>query len=191
MRRRSASTAPTSPPCSASTRPSDGAPFRGEARHRPLGYRAEMPQNTVLVAVDGSELALDAARSGLALLAPGAAVAFVTCVEPSDPTLVTGTGMAGGVMSAEELETIDSEYVAGGNDAVEAAAAALDRADAEKVVLRGDPGPALCDLARERDARAIVMGSRGRGGIKRALLGSVSDYVVRNAHCPVIITRPA
>jgi nucleotide-binding universal stress UspA family protein len=150
-----------------------------------------MPQNIVLVAVDGSEVALDAARSGLALLAPDAAVAFVTCVEPSDPTLVTGTGMAGGVMSAEELETIDNEYEASGNDAVEAAATALGRAGAETVVLRGDAGPALCDLARERDARAIVMGSRGRGGIKRALLGSVSDHVVRNAHCPVIITRPA
>ena len=165
--------------------------MRGETRHQRLGYGSEMPQNVVLVAVDGSELALDAARSGLALLAPDAVVAFVTCVEASDPTLVTGTGMAGGVMSAEELETIDNEYVASGNDAVEAAATALGRADAERVVLRGDAGPALCDLARERDARAIVMGSRGRGGIKRALLGSVSDHVVRNAHCPVIITRPA
>jgi nucleotide-binding universal stress UspA family protein len=35
------------------------------------------------------------------------------------------------------------------------------------------------------------MGSRGRGGIKRALLGSVSDFVVRNASCPVVITGPA
>jgi nucleotide-binding universal stress UspA family protein len=34
------------------------------------------------------------------------------------------------------------------------------------------------------------MGSRGRGGIKRALLGSVSDHVVRNAPCPVVIARP-
>jgi len=33
------------------------------------------------------------------------------------------------------------------------------------------------------------MGSRGRGGVKRALLGSVSDYVTRNAPCSVVITR--
>jgi nucleotide-binding universal stress UspA family protein len=57
-------------------------------------------------------------------------------------------------------------------------------------VLRGSPGPALCSLARSIDAQAIVMGSRGRGGIKRALLGSVSDHVVRNAPCPVVIVGP-
>jgi nucleotide-binding universal stress UspA family protein len=46
----------------------------------------------------------------------------------------------------------------------------------------------LCELAEEIGAGAIVIGSRGRGGFKRALLGSVSDYVVRNAPCPVVVT---
>jgi nucleotide-binding universal stress UspA family protein len=35
----------------------------------------------------------------------------------------------------------------------------------------------------------IVMGSRGLGGIRRALMGSVSDAVVRHAHCPVLVVR--
>ena len=35
----------------------------------------------------------------------------------------------------------------------------------------------------------IVLGSRGRGGIRRALMGSVSDAVVRHAHCPVLVVR--
>jgi nucleotide-binding universal stress UspA family protein len=73
---------------------------------------------------------------------------------------------------------------------VEQAAAALNVDGIELLVRRGDPGPALCQLAEELSAQAIVMGSRGRGGLKRALLGSVSDYVVRNAPCTVIITRP-
>jgi nucleotide-binding universal stress UspA family protein len=34
-----------------------------------------------------------------------------------------------------------------------------------------------------------VMGSRGLGGIRRALMGSVSDSVVRHAHCPVLVVR--
>ena len=59
----------------------------------------------------------------------------------------------------------------------------------EALVIEGEPGPALCKLAQEVDAAAIVVGSRGRGGIKRAFLGSVSDYVVRNAPCSVVVTR--
>jgi nucleotide-binding universal stress UspA family protein len=149
-----------------------------------------MLPNNVLVAVDGSETSLDAARAGLALLADDTPVVIVTVVETSDPTLVTGSGMAGGVMSAEELDLLDEGRVAEGEAALTAALAALGCDDADTIVVRGDAGPALCDLARERDSSAIVMGSRGRGGIKRALLGSVSDYVVRNAHCPVVITRP-
>jgi nucleotide-binding universal stress UspA family protein len=44
-------------------------------------------------------------------------------------------------------------------------------------------------LAEEIGAGLIVMGSRGRGGIRRALMGSVSDSVVRHAHCPVLVVR--
>ena len=44
-------------------------------------------------------------------------------------------------------------------------------------------------LAEEIGAGLIVMGSRGRGGIRRALMGSVSDSVVRHAHCPVMVVR--
>jgi nucleotide-binding universal stress UspA family protein len=44
-------------------------------------------------------------------------------------------------------------------------------------------------LAEELGAGLIVLGSRGRGGVRRALMGSVSDSVVRHAHCPVLIVR--
>ncbi len=61
--------------------------------------------------------------------------------------------------------------------------------DAEVRILRGDPGGAICQLAAELSARAVIVGSRGRGGLKRAFLGSVSDQVARNAPCSVVITR--
>jgi nucleotide-binding universal stress UspA family protein len=48
---------------------------------------------------------------------------------------------------------------------------------------------AIVRLADELGAGLIVMGSRGLGGIRRALMGSVSDSVVRHAHCPVLIVR--
>ena len=47
----------------------------------------------------------------------------------------------------------------------------------------------IVHLAEDLGAGLIVMGSRGRGGIRRALMGSVSDSVVRHAHCPVMIVR--
>ena len=47
----------------------------------------------------------------------------------------------------------------------------------------------IVTLAEEIGAGLIVMSGRGRGGIRRALMGSVSDSVVRHAHCPVLVVR--
>jgi nucleotide-binding universal stress UspA family protein len=47
----------------------------------------------------------------------------------------------------------------------------------------------IVELAQSLDVGMIVMGSRGQGRIRRALLGSVSESVVRYAHCPVAIVR--
>jgi nucleotide-binding universal stress UspA family protein len=44
-------------------------------------------------------------------------------------------------------------------------------------------------LSEQIGAGLIIMGSRGLGGVRRALMGSVSDSVVRHAHCPVLIVR--
>ena len=47
----------------------------------------------------------------------------------------------------------------------------------------------IVEVAEEIGAGLIVMGSRGQGRLRRALMGSVSDAVVRHAHCPVTIVR--
>jgi nucleotide-binding universal stress UspA family protein len=54
----------------------------------------------------------------------------------------------------------------------------------------GGAAEEIVALGEEIEAGLIVMGSRGREGIRRALMGSVSDAVVRHAHCPVMIVRP-
>ena len=53
----------------------------------------------------------------------------------------------------------------------------------------GRPDEQIVALAEEIGAGLIVMGSRGLGGIRRALMGSVSDAVFSHAHCPVLVVR--
>jgi nucleotide-binding universal stress UspA family protein len=53
----------------------------------------------------------------------------------------------------------------------------------------GWPGREIARLAEEIGASVIVVGSRGRGRLRCALTGSVSDTVVRNASCPVLVVR--
>eukprot|EP00794_Sanderia_malayensis_P007335 gene7335-8155_t len=54
----------------------------------------------------------------------------------------------------------------------------------------GGPGETICGIAKEKNASTIIMGSRGLNVFRRALLGSVSSYVVSHAGVPVIITPP-
>jgi nucleotide-binding universal stress UspA family protein len=49
----------------------------------------------------------------------------------------------------------------------------------------------IVELAKDLETDLIVIGSRGHGGLRRAIEGSISDFVVRRAHCPVMIVRSA
>ena len=59
----------------------------------------------------------------------------------------------------------------------------------ERHLREGRAAEEIVELAEDIGAGLIVMGSRGRGRLRRALMGSVSDAVVRHAHCPVTIIR--
>lgn len=54
----------------------------------------------------------------------------------------------------------------------------------------GDARELICQTAKDLDADLIVMGTHGRRGVSRALLGSVTETVVRSAPCPVLTVRP-
>jgi nucleotide-binding universal stress UspA family protein len=89
-------------------------------------------------------------------------------------------------MSAEDFNQLEQDRATAARAALDQAASTLDVPGAETVAVAGAPGPSLCDLAANLPASVIVMGTRGHGGIRRAVLGSVSDHVVRNAPCPVL-----
>ena len=57
------------------------------------------------------------------------------------------------------------------------------------LVWEGDPGESIVDAAVSEAADMIIVGSHGRGAVGRFLIGSVSDHVVRNAPCPVLVVR--
>ena len=62
--------------------------------------------------------------------------------------------------------------------------------DVSFLVWTGDPGDVIVEAAGAEHADMVLVGSHGRGPVGRLLLGSVSEFVVRNAPCPVLVVRP-
>lgn len=145
---------------------------------------------TALCCTDGSELSVAALVDGLAVIDSPDRVVVVTVIEPVDPTLAVGTGLAGGVMTAGEVDARHQRRRAEAQADLVAARVSLGATVAETMIAEGEPGPVLCAIAESLPASVIVIGTRGRSGIRRAVLGSVSDHVIRNVNCPVVITGP-
>ena len=145
----------------------------------------------ILVATDGSERANTALVAGLQLVAADSRAALVvTAVPAEDPGLLVGSGHAGPAMSPSQYQDMLDAQQEGArtilDTAVEVLALGIPGIAFDTEILAGDPGTAICMRAGADDVIGIVLGTRGRGGLKRALLGSVADHVVRNAPCPVI-----
>ncbi|MEI6623574.1 MAG: universal stress protein [Actinomycetes bacterium] len=148
----------------------------------------------ILICTDGSPLALDAARTCIAVLSPTKDDNLIVAmaIEPADPALAYDvSGMAGPLMTAEEFDDLAQAQQQQGRQVTSQVALALGLAPDAIQVVQGPTGESLCDLASELQASTIIIGSRGHSGIKRAVLGSVSDYVIRHAPCPVLISGPA
>jgi len=82
-------------------------------------------------------------------------------------------------------------------ETLEEAEAALSRIAAQlapeasvAAVLGIEVGSRVMEEADAHGAELIVMGTHGRGGVKRMMLGSVADYVIRHARCPVVSVKP-
>jgi nucleotide-binding universal stress UspA family protein len=85
----------------------------------------------------------------------------------------------------EQIEEVSRELLRKQSWQVQAAGGAV----AGTHLRMGEVALEIVALAEELGAGLIVMGSRGLGGVRRALMGSVSDSVVRHAHCPVLVVR--
>jgi len=152
----------------------------------------------LLLATDGSEPSLEAARLVRDLLNP-AMLAHVTILAVVPPLATVpfygGYGMSGlygggGVLSQETWDAVTAAAEATAQDALQRTVAELDTtAPVETAVRHGSPADEIVHCATESGVGLIVMGSRGWGEMHAVLLGSVSERVLHMAPCPVLIAR--
>ncbi|KAF7074692.1 hypothetical protein CFC21_079524 [Triticum aestivum] len=145
----------------------------------------------VVVAVDASEESLHAlswALDNVVRHHPGASVVVLHAQHRVDHFVAHGLAYA-------PPTALDSMRRAQEENSRRVVARALDvcrqkQASATAAVVEGDPKEAIYQAVEEMRADLLVLGSRGLGMIKRALLGSVSDYLAHHACCPVLIVKP-
>jgi nucleotide-binding universal stress UspA family protein len=139
---------------------------------------------TILLATDGSKEAELAASTAADLSAKTDSELHV--IHVGEVPLVYHPERHGGYhVEYEKAESQARQLLEAQVEKVRAAGATV----AQAHLKMGKADEEIADLAESMGAGLIVMGTRGHGRIRRALMGSVSESVVRHAHCPVTIVR--
>jgi nucleotide-binding universal stress UspA family protein len=138
----------------------------------------------ILLPVDGSDPALEAVRFAIRLVRDGLRATFVLA-NVQEPTFLYEVVLA---PNADVLERVSG---AAGSHSLEAAQALLQAAGLtfEREVASGDPGHTLMEVIERYNCDAVIMGARGMGALRHALLGSVSQAVLHDSPVPVTIVR--
>ena len=149
-----------------------------------------MSEAPILICFDGSDEAKHAIEQAGTILAGGQAIVLNTWELLTVP--VGGYGLdqfatALPVMEVQQAASERAQKLAA--DGVELARS--QGFEAEPAVAEGPPAAAIVDTATARGARLVVIGSRGYGGLKGSMMGSVSNQVVQHAPCPVLVVKAA
>jgi len=151
---------------------------RSEARVEAEGHAKSLPKR-ILLATDGSEDAALAARAAVDLALGAGAELHVMHAWQAVPT-TRFEAFVRARLSAEARELLEAQAALLGKAGANVAGAHL---------REGPPVDEVLDLAGEIGADLVVVGSRGRGSVKRLVLGSVSEGVVHHALSPVLVLR--
>jgi nucleotide-binding universal stress UspA family protein len=144
----------------------------------------------VVVATDGSEAAIGAARRSLDLLRPSAHVVLVMVIPEYEDPMEDAGGIEGPAISYERAERDWKKATAEGQSALDRTAAVLEPNVEVRLVPDDETtGAAIVRVAHEIDADVLVVGSSRKGWLGRVFKGSVSDYVAHHAPCPVMLIR--
>jgi len=141
----------------------------------------------VLLAIDGSEEAALAAQAATELSKETGSEVHVTYVLPAPEALIGHHTYSAEVRDSvlEQAQSEAQTFLEGRAEQLRSEGAKV----ADTYLRTGEPDKEIVRLSEEIGATLIVMGSRGLGAVRRALMGSVSDSVVRHAHCPVLVMR--
>jgi nucleotide-binding universal stress UspA family protein len=149
-----------------------------------VGPSATFGHGPIVAGIDGSEFSLDAARIALALdrrLERGFRLVHAYTVRPIPGVSVVPDARA-------ELAQVDEQKA---EELLAGVARELGIPEEETQTVRDGSEPsALVVLARDLDAALIVVGSRGLGAVRAAVLGSFSTSVLAEASCPVVVVPP-
>jgi nucleotide-binding universal stress UspA family protein len=141
----------------------------------------------ILLATDGSKEARLAAQAAAELSKDTGSEVHVAYVLPS-PRELRGHHLYSREVMRSVLEQAEGEA----QSFIEEQAKQVRESGgkvADTHLATGEPDKEIVRLSEELGAGTIVMGSRGLGAVRRALMGGVSESVVRHAHCPVFVVR--
>ncbi len=141
----------------------------------------------ILLATDGSEEARLAAQAAAELSKDTGSEVHVAYVVPS-PAELRGHHLYSEEVMRSVLEQAEGEARALLDEQAERIRSGGGKV-AETHLRTGRPDKEIVRLSEDLEAGTIVIGSRGLGALSRALMGGVSDSVVKHAHCPVFVVR--
>jgi len=138
----------------------------------------------VLIATDFSRYSDSALHFGLQLAKAYGASSYIVYVVPSEPYLLAGPEVYVSARDAarRDLEQLQSELLR--------THCLREGDDYHLYLLEGEIGEAILNFARDKRIDLIVMGTHGRGGLGKALLGSVAENVFRHSPVPVLTLGP-
>ncbi|WJX13592.1 hypothetical protein P8452_03967 [Trifolium repens] len=155
----------------------------------------ENRERKIMVAVDESEESMYALSWSITnLISDTNNNSKLVLLYVKPPSAVYSLDSAGYIFSNETIDDLEEYSKKLAKSVTKRAEAICRNFDAtniniEKVVGTGEAKNVICNAAKKLEADTLVMGSHGYGFFKRALLGSVSDYCVKNAKCPVVIVK--